>query len=296
MFFRCLQAVGFALLALLAIGLVPLAGVVAGTAQAALPAQTHQAADVLPLPPLKARVTDLTGTLSQRQRDALEARLAALETAKGAQVAVLLAPTFQPESIEQYGIRLAEAWKLGRKGVDDGVILLIAQDDRQMRIEVGYGLEGALNDATAKRIISEVITPHFQAGDYYVGIDAGVNAIQAVIEGEPLPAPQASGSRGDTGDTSQFLPLLAVAAVLAQGLNRLLGLGGSLLAAAGGVVIGGWLLGSWAGGLFWGFLVLIFSFMRGGHGMGGIGRGGGVGGFGGGGGGGFGGGGASGRW
>ncbi|MCK9990463.1 MAG: TPM domain-containing protein [Rugosibacter sp.] len=305
MFFRSLQAVGFALLASLAIGLVPLAGGMAGAvqaAQAAQSAQTHQAdqtADVLPLPPLKARVTDLTGTLSQRQRDALEARLAALETAKGAQVAVLLAPTFQPESIEQYGIRLAEAWKLGRKGVDDGVILLIAQDDRQMRIEVGYGLEGALNDATAKRIISEVIMPHFQAGNYYAGIDAGVNAIQAVIEGEPLPAPQASGSRGDTGDTSQFLPLLAVAAVLAQGLNRLLGLGGSLLAAAGVVVIAGWLLGSWAGGLFLGFLVLIFSFMRGGHGMGGMGRGG-VGGFGGGGfgggGGGFGGGGASGRW
>jgi uncharacterized protein len=251
----------------------------------------------LPIPPLTARIVDMTNTLDTQQRATLESRLAALEQAKGAQVAVLLAPTFQPESIEQFGIRLADAWKLGRKGVDDGVILLIAKDDRQLRIEVGYGLEGALNDATAKRIISEVITPHFREGDYFGGIDAGVTAIQTVIEGEPLPAPSA-GSAANSGGQIEggLLPLLAGAAFFAPLLNRLLGLGGSLLAAGIGVLIGGWLLGSWLIGLVFGIFVLFFSFMRGGLGGGMGGRSGGFGGGFGGGGGGFGGGGASGRW
>jgi len=258
--------------------------------------------DLQPIPPLTGRVVDLTHTLDAQQRATLEARLAALEQAKGAQVTVLLAPTFQPESIEQFGIRLAEAWKIGRKGVDDGVILLIAKEDRQLRIEVGYGLEGALNDATAKRIISEVITPRFREGDYFGGIDAGVTAIQTVIEGEPLPAPTA-GSAANRGAQLEgmSLPLLAGAAFFAPLLNRLLGLGGSLLAAGIAVLIGGWLLGSWLIGLVFGIFVLFFSFMRGGMGGGGFGggMGGHSGGFGGGfsgGGGGFGGGGASGRW
>lgn len=253
---------------------------------------------LLALPPLTQRVTDLTGTLSAPQRAALEARLSAFEQKKGAQIAVLLAPTFQPESIEQFGIRLAEAWKVGRKGVDDGVILLIAKDDRQLRIEVGYGLEGALNDATAKRIISEVITPRFREGDYFGGIDAGVTAIQTVIEGEPLPPPSAGSAANRGGQIeSGLLPLLAGAAFFAPLLNRLLGLGGSLLAAGIGVLIGGWLLGSWLIGLVFGIFVLFFSFMRGGlgGGMGGRSGGFGDGGFSGGGGG-FGGGGASGRW
>lgn len=251
----------------------------------------------LPIPPLTARIVDMTNTLDTQQRATLESRLAALEQAKGAQVAVLVAPTFQPESIEQFGIRLADAWKLGRKGVDDGVILLIAKDDRQLRIEVGYGLEGALNDATAKRIISEVITPHFREGDYFGGIDAGVTAIQTVIEGEPLPAPSAGSAANRAGQIEGgLLPLLAGAAFFAPLLNRLLGLGGSLLAAGIGVLIGGWLLGSWLIGLVFGIFVLFFSFMRGGLGGGMGGRSGGFGGGFGGGGGGFGGGGASGRW
>ncbi|HET6492660.1 MAG TPA: TPM domain-containing protein, partial [Burkholderiales bacterium] len=112
------------------------------------------------IPPLTARVTDLTGTLSAAQRTALEERLAAFEAKKGSQVAVLLVPTTQPETIEQYAIRVAEQWKLGRKGVDDGVLLLVAMQDRTVRIEVGYGLEGALPDATAKRIVEEYIVPH----------------------------------------------------------------------------------------------------------------------------------------
>ena len=256
---------------------------------------------LLALPPLTQRVTDLTGTLSAPQRAELEAKLSAFEQKKGAQIAVLLAPTFQPESIEQFGIRLAEAWKIGRKGIDDGVILLIAKDDRQLRIEVGYGLEGALNDATAKRIISEVITPRFREGDYAAGIDAGVTAIQTVIEGEPLPPPSAASSTNRSGQLEGgLLPLLAGAAFLAPLLNRLLGLGGSMLAAGIGMLIGGWLLGSWLIGLVFGVFVLFFSFMRGGLGGGMGGMGGYSGGLGGGGfsggGGGFGGGGASGRW
>jgi uncharacterized protein len=253
--------------------------------------------DPLPVPPLTSRIVDLTNTLDAQQRAALEARLAALEQAKGAQVAVLLAPTFQPESIEQFGIRLADAWKLGRKGVDDGAILLIAKDDRQLRIEVGYGLEGALNDATAKRIISEIITPHFRQGGYYAGIDAGLAAMQAVIEGEPLPPP-ATTSTGTRGDGANFLPLLMGAAIAARILHSLLGLTGSLLAAGVGGLLAFWLFGSWLAGLLAGVILLAFSLARGGGYGGGFGtRGGGFGGGGfSGGGGGFGGGGASGRW
>ncbi len=258
--------------------------------------------DPLPVPPLTGRIVDLTNTLDAQQRAALEARLAALEQAKGAQVAVLLAPTFQPESIEQFGIRLADAWKLGRKGVDDGAILLIAKDDRQLRIEVGYGLEGALNDATAKRIISEIITPHFRQGDYYAGIDAGLAAMQTVIEGEPLPPPAATrADNGARGDDASFLPLMMGGAIAARILHSLLGLTGSLLVAGVGGLLAFWLLGSWLVGLVVGVFLLMFSLSRGSGygGLGGFGAGGGFGGGGGGfsgGGGGFGGGGASGRW
>ena len=113
----------------------------------------------------------------------------AFEAKKGSQIAVLIVPTTQPEEIEQFGIRVAEAWKLGRKGIDDGAILMVAKDDRRVRIEVGYGLEGALPDAIANRIIDETITPHFKLGDFDGGVEAGVDAVIAVVDGEPLPAP-----------------------------------------------------------------------------------------------------------
>ncbi len=147
------------------------------------------------VPELRQRVTDLTATLDAGQVQLLENKLAVFESAKGSQIAVLLLPTTQPETIEQFGIRVAEAWKLGRKGVDDGVLLLIAKGDRRSRIEVGYGLEGALNDATSKRIVSEIINPYFKRGEFYAGIDAGLGAIINVVEGEPLPPPGKSGSR-----------------------------------------------------------------------------------------------------
>lgn len=144
------------------------------------------AADVA-VPPLKTRVTDLTATLNAEQIAALESKLAAFEQKKGSQLAVLLVPTTQPETVEQYGIRVAEQWKLGRKGVDDGVLLLIAKDDRKLRIEVGRGLEGALPDAVAKRIIDEYMVAPFKQGDFNAGVNAGVDRIIKIIDGELLP-------------------------------------------------------------------------------------------------------------
>lgn len=141
------------------------------------------------VPPLTGRVVDQTGTLSSGDIASLTQTLRALELRKGSQVAVLIVPTTQPETIEQYSIRAAEAWKIGRKKIDDGALLVIAKNDRKLRIEVGYGLEGALNDATAKRIIDEIITPKFRSGDFVGGISEGVDRIIGVIDGEPLPAP-----------------------------------------------------------------------------------------------------------
>src|SRR6476620_4208042 len=142
------------------------------------------------VPKLTSRVTDLTGTLTQEQRTALEQRLAAFEQRKGSQLAVLLVPTTQPETIEQFGIRVGEQWKIGRKGVDDGAILIAAMKDRTVRIEVGYGLEGVLPDAVAKRIVEDYIVPRFKQGDFYGGIDAALTRMIGVIDGEPLPPPR----------------------------------------------------------------------------------------------------------
>src|ERR1700761_3946521 len=141
------------------------------------------------VPPLTGRVVDQTGTLSSDTVASLSQKLKDFEARKGSQIAVLIVPTTAPESIEQYSIRVAEAWKVGRKKVDDGAILLVAKDDRKLRIEVGYGLEGALTDVTAKRIIDEIITPKFRNGDFAGGISDGVDRIIRIIDGEPLPAP-----------------------------------------------------------------------------------------------------------
>src|SRR6266571_874291 len=147
-------------------------------------------ADEAAVPPLKARVTDLTGTLTAAQIQTLEGRLRDFERGKGSQIAVLMLPSTQPETIEEYSIRVAEAWKIGRAKIDDGVILVVAKDDRKLRVEVGRGLEGAIPDAVAKRVVSDVIAPHFRSGDYYGGIAAGTDALMKLIEGEGLPAPR----------------------------------------------------------------------------------------------------------
>src|SRR4030066_617166 len=171
------------------------------------------------VPPLTQRVTDLTATLDAQQTQTLESRLAEFEANKGAQLAVLIVPTTQPESIEQFGIRVAEAWKLGRKGVDDGALLLVAKDDRALRIEVGYGLEGALNDATAKRIIAEIITPFFKRGEFYAGIDAGTAAMMRGIDGDPLPPPQRAAASG-TYDLESLLFIAFGLVVVVGGILR----------------------------------------------------------------------------
>lgn len=181
------------------------------------------AAAELAVPPLAARVTDLTSTLKPAEREALEAKLAAFEAKKGSQIAVLVVPSTQPEAIEQYSIRVVDQWKLGRKGVDDGVLLLVAKDDRRLRIEVGRGLEGAVPDAAARRIVAEYITPRFKAGDYAGGIDAGVDRLIAVIGGEPLPEPQESWTSGSmAADEMGWLNLLFIGIVVLVFLNGVL--------------------------------------------------------------------------
>ena len=145
--------------------------------------------DLQPLPPLAARITDLTGTLSTQQKQTLENDLAALEQRKGAQVAVLMVPTTAPEDIAAYATRVFDAWKLGREGVDDGVLVIVAKNDRRVRIEVAYGLEGAIPDAAALRIAHDYMTPKFRSGDFDAGIAAGVAMISRLVDGEALPPP-----------------------------------------------------------------------------------------------------------
>ena len=261
----------------------------------------------VPVPLLAARVTDLTGTLSAQQKSALEGRLAAFEAKKGSQIAVLIVPTTRPETIEQYSIRVAERWKLGRKGVDDGVLLLVAKDDHALRIEVGYGLEGVIPDATAWRVIDEIIVPRFRSGDFAGGVEAGSAALMGLIEGEPLPAPRAAARDGSGLSLNAVLFAVAAAMVFGRLLSAMLGrvLGAGLGAAvAGGIAF--LLLGLLAGVLIGAvvFFVLLTAGARAAYSIGRGGFGGFGGGFGGGagssgwsgGGGGFGGGGASGRW
>jgi len=278
-------------------------------------AGTLPAQQLAAVPALTARVTDETGTLSAAQQSSLDIRLADLETRKGSQIAVLIVPTVRPESIEQFSLRVAESWKLGRKGVDDGILLLVAKDDREVRLEVGYGLEGAIPDATANRVIDEFILARFRAGDYAGGVSAGVDRLIGLVDGEPLPEPSPEPARGPAAGLENILPIifivsLVVGNVLRRALGQLPG------AAATGAVAGGvtWLLAGVLGlTLFMaavGFIVGITAGASGGRwashrrggtgggfggGMGGGFGGGGGGGFGGGGGG-FGGGGASGRW
>ena len=189
------------------------------------------------VPPLTGRVVDQTGTLSSSDIASLDQTLRAFEARKGSQIAVLIVPTTQPETLEQFSIRVAEAWKIGRKKIDDGAILVVAKDDRKLRIEVGYGLEGALTDVTTKRIIDEVITPKFRSGDFAGGISDGADRIIHVADGEPLPAPARPRQDSSFLDhIDPFNPFLIVAMIVIGGIFRgLLGrLFGSI--ATGGLV------------------------------------------------------------
>ncbi len=274
------------------------------------------------MPELKTRVTDLADVIPADREAALEATLAEFERRKGSQIAVLLVPSTAPEEIEQYSIRVVDAWKLGRKGVDDGALLIIATDDRRLRIEVGRGLEGVLTDLISNRIITEIIRPRFRDGDYAGGVEAGVDRIIRLVDGEPLPEPEAGAKGGGSGASPWesiagplFLLLVFGAGVLRAVFGRFFGAAatGALGGAITWFVIGSVLAAGFIGvGAF--FVALLLGAVPsarslgrsqrgdwGGLGGGGFGGGGfGGGGFGGGGfgggGGGFGGGGASGSW
>ncbi len=261
----------------------------------------------LAVPPLTAHVMDQTATLTAEQRAALEQTLTAFEARKGTQLAILILPSTAPEAIEPFAMRLAEVWKLGRKKVDDGVILVVAKDDRTLRIEVGYGLEGVLPDITSKRIMEESILPRFKQGDYYGGLQAGVEKIIRVVDGELLPPPANSGAGGLDG-VRDYAPFLFVVALAVGGVLRsLLGrIPGALIAGAIVSGVAWFMVGAVAVALLAGVAAAVLTLVGGGtalRGLGGLGgpgggsRGGGLGGGGfRGGGGGFGGGGASGRW
>ncbi|HEY6451894.1 MAG TPA: YgcG family protein [Steroidobacteraceae bacterium] len=299
----------FALAALL------LAGAFAAGAPSTADAQALQ-----PIPKLEARVTDLTGTLTAGQQADLEQKLTDFEARKGVQIAVLMIPTTEPEEIEQYSIRVVEAWKLGRKKIDDGALLIIAKNDHKLRIENGYGLEGVMTDAASNRIIEDTMVPLLRQGQYFAAIDAGVDQMMRLIDGEPLPAPERTWPRRQPQHWNVFPLAIFAFLILSNILRGVFGrpVGAALTAGGTGLVVFAatqavaWALG--AGALSF-LAALLLGFGGGGWtsgggwgggfgGLGGFGGfGGGRGGFGGGGGGGFsgggggfGGGGASGSW
>ena len=232
------------------------------------------AAGQIAVPPMTGRITDQTATLTTQQKASLEQTLQAFEERKGSQLAVLIVTTSAPETIEQYALRVADQWKLGRKKVDDGAILTVAKADRALRIEVGYGLEGALNDATSKRIISEVIAPRFKQGDFSGAITAGVDQIIRVIDGEPLPSAEGPPAAGLT-DIRQYVPVIFILALVVGGVLRsaLCRFPGALVT-GGGVAVAAWLFaGTVSVALGAGFIALLFTLLGGGMGgMAGMGR------------------------
>lgn len=273
------------------------------------PGLSH-AADAVPK--LTRHVTDLTGTLSAQQVDQLDAQLVALEKAKGAQLTVLMVDSTSEQDIDSYSLAVAEANKVGRKGVDDGVLLLVAKNDRRVRIEVGYGLEGAIPDAATARIIREYIAPKFRSNDYFGGISDAVGALTLLINGEALPPP-VQGSPGSERSGPGLQNGLMIGVFVALFLRSMLGRATPWVRAPlGAVLVGGllWLLISMGAGIIGALVGGVLMLLPGGAGrsiggggwggFGGGGWGGGGGGLGGGGfsggGGSFGGGGASGSW
>lgn len=270
------------------------------------------AQDYVTIPELEKRVTDLTQTISANDLDYLEDKLARFEETKGSQIAVLILPSTKPEEIEQFSIRVAEKWKIGRGGVDDGVLMVVAMNDRKLRIDVGYGLEGAIPDIYAKRIIENIITPEFRHSQFATGINKGLDAVMDLINGEDLPAvtkknykPQGSGNNFSIGLIVFGLIILSVIKTLIKKKSM------KFVVALVIAVLLAWIMANVIMGVlsFIFSLFVLFSNSTGGRGGGGFygggyygGSGGGFssggGGFGGfsGGGGGFGGGGASGGW
>ncbi len=233
--------------------------------------------DFQPIPPLKHRVTDLTATLNAADEARIEARLREYEAKKGTQIAVLIVGTTLPEPAFDYSMRVVDTWKLGRKDIDDGVLFLIAKNDRKLEIRTGRGVQGSLTDAMTKRIISEIVTPKFRAGDFAGGIEQGVEKIMGVLEGEALPPPQKKRIASQGVNYENFLILGFVAALIAGPLLRSL-LGRFVGAAATGGVTGAaawWLAGGMAfpivAGVIIFFIVLMMGAMSSGGGRGGSG-------------------------
>lgn len=269
--------------------------------------QVHAAKGLVDIPPLSTAVTDLTQTLSAEELTALNEKLTQFAQQSGSQVAVLILPTTQPEDIAQFGIRLADAWKIGREKQDDGVIVIVAKQDRKMRIEVGYGLEGAIPDAVAKRIIAEQLSPAFKQGQFYQGLHEATDTLIKLIQGEQLPAPAKHQPAAGQQGLMHWLPILMFAAIFLGAILR--GMLGSFFGSAltGGAlaVLAGFLGATLLVMGLVGLAAFIFTLAMGSGGQGGLPIGGFPGGFGGGGGGrdifsggggGFGGGGASGDW
>ncbi len=179
------------------------------------------AQDLQPVPALTAHVLDATSTLQASQKQALEDRLTAFEQAKGSQVVILMVPSTEPEDIASYANRVGNVWKIGRRGVGDGLLLVVAKSDRKARIEVAKTLEGAIPDLAAKQIIDEALTPNFRKGDYAVGLNAAVDQIIARINGEALPEATGSNeSRGDGFDWMDLAIFLFVAVPVGAGIAR----------------------------------------------------------------------------
>lgn len=224
--------------------------------------QPRQPDGLLAVPTL-ARITDASGVLNAEQARALEDKLSAFETAHGSQIAIVIVPSVQPEPIEDYAHRVASAWRLGRAEVGDGLLIVVATQDRRVRIDVMRALEGAVPDVVAKRIIRERIAPRFKVNDYAGGLNAALDALFKQIEGEGLPAVATSQEDSAPEFPAVLLPLIVIGVMVARGLRRVLGMGGALVASAGAGFVAYAVLASVVLGLVAGAVVAVVSVLSG---------------------------------
>jgi len=214
------------------------------------------------VPKLDSPVTDQTGTLTPEEVRTLESKLIAFEEQKGSQIVVLIIPTTQPEDIAEFGIKVMDLNRIGRKKIDDGVILIVAKDDKKFRIEVGYGLEGVIPDAIAKRITSEIIKPYFKNNDFTGGINAGVDQLVKLIEGEILPEPNRQDSYQGGGEGS-FLFILFGGLFAGSMLSTLFGrVTGALIAGVGSALAASAFMGFGIGAILVGIIVFFLLSAR----------------------------------
>lgn len=233
-------------------------------------AQPRQPDGLLAVPAL-ARVTDQTGTMSSGDKQSLENKLAAFETAHGSQIAIVVVASTQPEPISDFAQRIGDAWKIGRAGVGDGLLIVVAKDDRKIWIAVAKALEGAIPDVAAKRVIRESIAPRFKDNDFAGGLSAGLDSIFKLIEGEGLPAPIGVSERkidAGEGALALLVPFIMVGLIVGAILRRIFGKPGALLAGGGAGVTAGWMLSSLALGAVAGIAVLVLSLIGGAQGAG----------------------------